>query len=91
MNIENDKQIPDELLHLLVVNNDHFMHALKHTDPSTLQENKDIIYHTTIYNKGLFYLFQELLLAETVGRSQDPVHIWIGISLHYNTLTLIYE
>jgi hypothetical protein len=52
-------------------------------------------YHTETVKicttKGLFYLCRELLLAETVGRSQDPVHIWIGISLHYNTLTLIYE
>lgn len=40
MNIDSDEPIPDELLDLLVVNNDHFMHALKHTDPSTLRENK---------------------------------------------------
>ncbi len=40
MNIESDEPIPDELLDLLVVNNNHFMHALKHTDPSTLQEKR---------------------------------------------------
>ena len=34
----------------------------------------------TIYNKGLFYLRRKLLLAETVGRPQDPVLLRIGIN-----------
>lgn len=38
--IESEEPISEEALDTLVVNEDHFMHALKVCDPSTLRENK---------------------------------------------------
>merc|ERR1711937_1078323 len=40
LDIDSDEPIPDEALDILVVNNEHFMHALTVCDPSTLRENK---------------------------------------------------
>jgi len=40
MDVENEDPIPDDDLECLIVNSDHFMHALSCTDPSTLRENK---------------------------------------------------
>jgi len=40
IDVESEDPIPDETLNQLVVNNDHFMHALSICDPSTLRENK---------------------------------------------------
>ena len=36
MDVDSEEPIPDEVLDQLVVNNDHFMHALSVCDPSTL-------------------------------------------------------
>jgi len=40
LDVENEDTIPDDDLDCLVVNNDHFIHALSVCDPSTLRENK---------------------------------------------------
>jgi hypothetical protein len=40
MDVESDEPIPEEVLNKLIVNNDHFLHALSVCDPSTLRENK---------------------------------------------------
>lgn len=40
MDVESELPVPDEILDTLVVNTDHFIHALQHCDPSTLRENK---------------------------------------------------
>jgi len=40
MDVENEDPIRDDDLDCLVVNSDHFMHALSVCDPSTLRENK---------------------------------------------------
>jgi len=40
MDVENEDPISDDQLECLIVNNDHFMHALSVCDPSTLRENK---------------------------------------------------
>lgn len=40
MDVESEEPIPDENLSGLIVNNDHFLHALRVCDPSTLRENK---------------------------------------------------
>uniref|UniRef100_A0A7S2KIG8 AAA+ ATPase domain-containing protein n=1 Tax=Leptocylindrus danicus TaxID=163516 RepID=A0A7S2KIG8_9STRA len=40
MDVESEAPVPDEVLDTLVVNTDHFMHALQHSDPSTLRDNK---------------------------------------------------
>lgn len=40
MDVESDEPIPEEALSKLIVNNDHFLHALRVCDPSTLRENK---------------------------------------------------
>jgi transitional endoplasmic reticulum ATPase len=41
-NFDVDSEVPisDEALEKLIVTNDHFMHALTHTDPSSLRESK---------------------------------------------------
>jgi len=38
--VESEDPVPDEALDLLRVDNDHFVHALTETDPSTLRDNK---------------------------------------------------
>jgi len=40
MDIDSEEPIPDDILNQLVVNNDHFVHALSVCDPSTLRDNK---------------------------------------------------
>merc|ERR1712238_437203 len=40
LDVDNEDPISDDDLDCLVVNNDHFMHALSVCDPSTLRENK---------------------------------------------------
>merc|ERR1712238_503719 len=40
MDVDSEDPIPDEALDTLIVDNDHFMHALRVCDPSTLRENK---------------------------------------------------
>jgi len=40
MDVESEDPISDDILDCLVVNNDHFMHGLSVSDPSTLRENK---------------------------------------------------
>jgi transitional endoplasmic reticulum ATPase len=40
MDVDSEDPIPDDVLDLLVVNNDHFIHALSVCDPSTLRDNK---------------------------------------------------
>jgi transitional endoplasmic reticulum ATPase len=40
MDIDSEEPIPDDILDQLVVNNDHFVHALSVCDPSTLRDNK---------------------------------------------------
>lgn len=38
--VDSEDPVPDEVLDLLEVTNDHFSHALSNTDPSTLRDNK---------------------------------------------------
>jgi len=38
--VESEEPIPDEALESLVVNNEHFLHALRVSDPSTMRESK---------------------------------------------------
>lgn len=38
--VDSDEPVPDEVLDMLLVTNDHFSHALSNTDPSTLRDNK---------------------------------------------------
>ena len=38
--VDSEDPIPDEALEKLIVTNDHFLHALRCCDPSTLRENK---------------------------------------------------
>jgi transitional endoplasmic reticulum ATPase len=38
--VESEEPIPDDALSKLIVTEDHFMHGLTHSDPSTLRENK---------------------------------------------------
>lgn len=40
LDVESETPISDEDLNILVVNNEHFLHALQNTDPSTLRDNK---------------------------------------------------
>jgi transitional endoplasmic reticulum ATPase len=40
MDVEQEEPIADEILDQMIVTNDHFLHALSVTDPSTLRENK---------------------------------------------------
>jgi len=40
MDVDSEEPISDDVLDTLVVNNEHFMHALTVCDPSTLRENK---------------------------------------------------
>ena len=40
MDVDSEEPIPDEVLNQLVVSNDHMMHALRVSDPSTMRENK---------------------------------------------------
>lgn len=40
MDVDSEEPIPDDVLDRLVVNNDHFVHALSVCDPSTLRDNK---------------------------------------------------
>ena len=40
LDVESEAPIPEEDLEILIVNNEHFNHALQHTDPSTLRDNK---------------------------------------------------
>lgn len=40
MDVDSEEPIPDELLDMLEVNNDHMVHALTVCDPSTLRDNK---------------------------------------------------
>eukprot|EP00559_Dactyliosolen_fragilissimus_P001370 CAMPEP_0184866006 /NCGR_PEP_ID=MMETSP0580-20130426/20240_1 /TAXON_ID=1118495 /ORGANISM="Dactyliosolen fragilissimus" /LENGTH=917 /DNA_ID=CAMNT_0027365437 /DNA_START=17 /DNA_END=2770 /DNA_ORIENTATION=- len=40
MDIDSEEPIPDNVLDDLIVNSEHFMHALRVCDPSTLRENK---------------------------------------------------
>lgn len=40
MDVDSEDPIPDEILDMLEVNEDHFMHALSVCDPSTLRDNK---------------------------------------------------
>jgi transitional endoplasmic reticulum ATPase len=40
LDVDSDDVIPDEKLDQLVVTEEHFLHALKHTDPSSLRESK---------------------------------------------------
>jgi len=40
MDVDSEDPIPEDILDMLVVNNDHFTHALAVSDPSTLRENK---------------------------------------------------
>jgi len=40
MDVDSEDPIPDEILDILEVTEDHFMHALSVTDPSTLRDNK---------------------------------------------------
>jgi len=40
MDVDSEDPIPDDALDKLVVNNEHFLHALTVCDPSTLRENK---------------------------------------------------
>ncbi len=41
------------------------------------------------YNKGLFYLCRELLLAETVGRSKTPSIYGLGFQMVNKVLMLL--
>ena len=38
--VDSEEPIPDEALETLIVTNEHFLHALRSCDPSTLRENK---------------------------------------------------
>lgn len=40
LDVEKEAPLSEEELEVLVVNNEHFNHALQHTDPSTLRDNK---------------------------------------------------
>lgn len=40
MDVDSEEPIPDEVLDMLQVNNEHMMHALSVCDPSTLRDNK---------------------------------------------------
>jgi transitional endoplasmic reticulum ATPase len=40
MDVDSEEPIPNEILDQLVVTNDHMMHALRVSDPSTMRENK---------------------------------------------------
>eukprot|EP00585_Thalassiosira_rotula_P009725 CAMPEP_0196151124 /NCGR_PEP_ID=MMETSP0910-20130528/33084_1 /TAXON_ID=49265 /ORGANISM="Thalassiosira rotula, Strain GSO102" /LENGTH=907 /DNA_ID=CAMNT_0041414425 /DNA_START=158 /DNA_END=2881 /DNA_ORIENTATION=+ len=40
MDVDSEEPIPDDVLDQMVVDNEHFMHALSVCDPSTLRENK---------------------------------------------------
>jgi transitional endoplasmic reticulum ATPase len=40
MDVDSEEPIPDEILDTLQVTEDHFLHALSVTDPSTLRDNK---------------------------------------------------
>lgn len=40
LDVDSEEPIPDKLLDALVVTEEHFLHALKHTDPSSLRESK---------------------------------------------------
>jgi transitional endoplasmic reticulum ATPase len=40
IDVDSEEPIPDEVLDKLLVDNDHFMHALSVCDPSTLRDNK---------------------------------------------------
>ncbi|CAB9501036.1 Transitional endoplasmic reticulum ATPase [Seminavis robusta] len=40
MDVDSEEPIPEEALDLLVVTEDHMIHGLSHSDPSTLRDNK---------------------------------------------------
>jgi transitional endoplasmic reticulum ATPase len=40
MDVDSEEPVPDEVLDIMVVDNEHFNHALSVCDPSTLRENK---------------------------------------------------
>lgn len=40
MDVDSEEPIPDDVLDQLIVNNEHFVHALSVCDPSTLRDNK---------------------------------------------------
>jgi len=40
MDVDSEEPVPDEILDLLEVTNEHLMHGLSHSDPSTLRDNK---------------------------------------------------
>jgi len=40
IDVDSEDPVPDEILDILVVNNEHFSHALSVCDPSTLRDNK---------------------------------------------------
>lgn len=40
MDVDSEEPVPEDILDLLEVTNDHMMHGLSHSDPSTLRDNK---------------------------------------------------